>query len=128
MGILSVTLLRLFTGNGRFPLNGLALRMALGAHLRDIERGRRRFGILQRDNIMLSMTFLTGRCKFVSGRELFAMYAPAIGGSYLFMLMAGAAFYQRQTILVRQLRVTFYAGDIVRTMDRSCETPAIDFY
>ncbi len=77
---------------------------------------------------MLSMTFLAGWCKFVSGSELFAVYAPAIGGSYLLMIMAGTAFYQRQTVLVRQLCVTFYAADIVGTMDRSCETLAIDFY
>ena len=127
MDILRVTLLHLFTGNGGHALNGLALCMALGAHLGDIERGCRRFGIPQRNYVMLSMAFLTGGCEFVSGRELFAVYAPAICGSHLLMLMAGAAFYQRQTVLVRQLRVTFYAADILGTMDRSCETLAIDF-
>jgi hypothetical protein len=126
--ILRVTLLHLFTGNGGCPLHGFSLRMAPGAHLRDIERGRRRFGIPQRNYVMLSMAFLTRRGESVSGRELLAVYAPAICRSRLLMFMAGAAFYQRQTVLVRQLCVTFYAADIFGTMDRSCETAAIDFY
>ena len=74
---------------------------------------------------MLSMAFLTGRCQFVSGRELFAVYAPAVDGSLL--LMAGAALHHRQTIFVRQFCVAFYAADIVGAMDRSCGTPAVDF-
>jgi hypothetical protein len=76
---------------------------------------------------MLSMTFLAGRCEFVAGREFLAVYAPAICGSHLFMLMAGTAFNQRQAVLVRQLCVTLYAADVMRAVDRFGETFAIDF-
>ena len=71
------------------------------------------------------MAFLAGRCEFVSGCELFAVYAPAVDGSLLFM--AGAALHQRQAIFVRQFRVTLYAADIVGAVDRFFETPAVDF-